>query len=95
MTIHLCSMCYGSGQIAATHKKAKTVWAFACTCGAAQGRNLSSSYVTWNSSFREKFDVDFEPVTYTPKAPTQPKKPIVDYKVRTANPRDVDDDVPF
>jgi acetylornithine/succinyldiaminopimelate/putrescine aminotransferase len=89
-------MCQGSGQIAATLKRDKTVWAFACSCGASHGRKLSALYVTWNSKYRDAYEVEFDNVTYSPpQAPREPKKPMVDYKVRTANPKDYDDDLPF
>jgi hypothetical protein len=89
-------MCSGTGQIVATLKRDKTVWAFACSCGAAQSRRLSLMFVQWHSKYRDAYEVEFDVVTYSPpQAPREPKKPIVDYKVRTANPKDYDDDLPF
>lgn len=94
MSSYGCGMCGGTGQIAATLKRDKTVWAFSCSCGAAVGRNLSKLYRSWDSSQREHYDVNFEAsVLYREPRPVQ--SPKVDYKLRTANPRDVDEDVPF
>jgi len=86
----VCDLCKGTGQVAATEKQTKTIYAFRClACKAAESKGIASRIPHWQSRLAKYYDVDSTHIT---------AQPYSDPRQKTADQGKTDDDfgdVPF